>query len=281
MRFEVALPVWMRVTIAVCIVLAVLVVGAYVVRFGFTFSANQDVWGQFGDFVGGSLNPIFAMLAFFALLYTIALQSHELEATRDELQRSASAFEQQNIVLERQAFEATYFQLLRMYSELVDSLEIAVPKNLDSPPKSDDSTYRGRRALEKLNRVFLDEYLRRVARGDHIEEDKEARRVEYSKFYQDYGFALGHYFRTIYNIVRYVDESRLGKDQKYFYVRLLRAQLSRSELAFLFYNVTFGPGEEKFLPKVNAYGLLKHLEASSLKTRDFELFRAVKEKGVE
>lgn len=40
--------------------------------------------GQFGDFVGGVLNPIFSFLAFCGLLYTVNLQRAELKEARNE-----------------------------------------------------------------------------------------------------------------------------------------------------------------------------------------------------
>lgn len=63
--------------------LVVAVVGAYIWNFGSNWAGSQDKWGQFGDYVGGTLNPLFAMLAFLALLWSIALQASEFrEATQ-------------------------------------------------------------------------------------------------------------------------------------------------------------------------------------------------------
>jgi uncharacterized membrane protein len=52
--------------------------------------------GSLGDFFGGILNPIFALLAFLALLTTIILQAKELKATRKELKKSAEAQKKQS-----------------------------------------------------------------------------------------------------------------------------------------------------------------------------------------
>ncbi len=65
--------------------LLIAVVGAYVWNFGARWSDSQDKWGQFGDFVGGTLNPVFAMLAFLALLWSIALQASELKQATQHL----------------------------------------------------------------------------------------------------------------------------------------------------------------------------------------------------
>lgn len=66
---------------------------------------TQEVWGQFGDFFGGTLNPFLSFLGLIALVLTLALQSRqlelakvevdhsrlELEATRAELKKSSEA----------------------------------------------------------------------------------------------------------------------------------------------------------------------------------------------
>lgn len=79
-------------------------------------SKSASAWGTFGDFIGGTLNPIFSLLALFSLLATIALQSHEMELTREELKRAASAQErteqelaEQAKILRNQKFEDTFF----------------------------------------------------------------------------------------------------------------------------------------------------------------------------
>lgn len=69
---------------------------------------EKALWGQFGDFMGGTLNPILSFLALIALVRTLALQNkqlglsktaidqsrEELSLTRGELQRTAAAQEQ-------------------------------------------------------------------------------------------------------------------------------------------------------------------------------------------
>lgn len=91
-------------------------------------STNPEQWGQMGDFFGGMLNPVFAFASFIALIYTIRLQSSELQLsrqelseTRQELKRSAIAQENSGIALaeqlkaiEHQKFENRFFKLIEM-----------------------------------------------------------------------------------------------------------------------------------------------------------------------
>jgi hypothetical protein len=74
----------------------VLVAGGYAFFFGHisnrSLSGSPEQWGQFGDFFGGTLNPVYALLAFIGVLITIHLQSKQLElaekrALIEEVQR--------------------------------------------------------------------------------------------------------------------------------------------------------------------------------------------------
>lgn len=49
---------------------------------GLGFSESQAVWGAFGDFIGGLLNPLCAYMAFIWLVRSYALQKTELAETR-------------------------------------------------------------------------------------------------------------------------------------------------------------------------------------------------------
>ncbi len=98
----------------------------YAFNFNGPISDDQAVWGAFGDYMGGILNPILSFLALIAILSTLLLQRselditrNELELTRSELRRSASAQEKseetlsnQNNVILWQKFDSTFSTLL-------------------------------------------------------------------------------------------------------------------------------------------------------------------------
>ena len=76
-------PVTIAALVSAVLVLAV--AGYYALNFGPKVSSDTGTWGQFGDFFGGTLNPVFAMLAFLALLWSIALQAAEFERASSHL----------------------------------------------------------------------------------------------------------------------------------------------------------------------------------------------------
>ena len=90
------------------------------------------------------------------------------------------------------------------------------------------------------------------------------KRIEttYSVFFLEHEKDVGHYFRSLYNIVKFVDKSDI-KDKK-IYTNLLRAQLSSNELKLLLYNCLSSLGKEKFKPLVEKYSLLKSVNVRDL-----------------
>ena len=79
----------------------------------------------------------------------------------------------------------------------------------------------------------------------------------YLDFYHKHQSDVGHYFRSLYHIIKFIDLSDI-KD-KHLYTDLVRAQLSSFELTLLFYNCISDLGREKFKPLVEKYALLKNM----------------------
>lgn len=63
-----------------------IVLTLYFCKFHEGLSTDQGIWGQFGDYVGGTLNPFLTMITFMAILLTILLQKEEIQ--NDKLDKS-------------------------------------------------------------------------------------------------------------------------------------------------------------------------------------------------
>ena len=223
------------------VVVAIIIIGAYLVKFSGGLSDSHEQWGQFGDYVGGLLNPAFSFLALLALLGTFALQVRELRISAKELKNSADALVKQNEALRVQSFEASFFQLLRLHNEIVGSIDI-VSRN--------GKVTKGRDCFK----VFL-RRLESTLESEGAESDFDAFLVNYDLFYIEHQHEIGHYFRLMYNIIKLV--SRTDGIDKRFYTNLVRAQLSSAELMLLFYNCLSSWGSEKFKPMIEEFALLK------------------------
>ncbi|OIQ19345.1 MAG: hypothetical protein BM557_06475 [Flavobacterium sp. MedPE-SWcel] len=90
--------------------------------------------------------------------------------------------------------------------------------------------------------------------------------LTYEKYYGGHQFRLGHYFRHLFQSFTFVNTNRdLNPEQKYFYAKLLRAQLSTYEQSLLFVNSISTLGmkwelnPEKKASLITAYNLIKNL----------------------
>lgn len=73
--------------------------------------------GQFGDFLGGTLNPIFGFLTVCLLLWSIFIQRKELSLTRKELKKSAKALNEQ-VNISKDEYDRKYvLDLLNNYKD--------------------------------------------------------------------------------------------------------------------------------------------------------------------
>jgi hypothetical protein len=87
-------------------------------------------------------------------------------------------------------------------------------------------------------------------------QDPEAKLMAvYGHYYHIYQSILGHYFRNLYHMVKFVENSKVM--DKRVYMGLLRAQLSNYELVLLAYNGMYKYGIKKFKPLIEKHKLLK------------------------
>jgi hypothetical protein len=231
------------------IAVSVFVVFAYIWQFGGPLANDQDKWAQFGDYVGGLLNPTFSLLALLGLLATLGLQIRELRLSVKELRNSAEALTKQNETLRQQTFEGTFFQSLRLHNDIVASMEV-IKRSL-----------KGRACFQH----YLDELEGRLINNDAIEK-YEVFIPFYGIFFRENQAALGHYFRLLHNIVKLV--KRTDNIDQRFYTNLIRAQLSSAELKLIFYNCLSEFGSEKFKPLVEEFALLKTLPDTAIPADD-------------
>jgi hypothetical protein len=64
------------------------VFSVYFYAFHSPLSHEPSAWGDFGDFIGGTLSPILTFASIIALVHTIELQRQQLQIARKELKNS-------------------------------------------------------------------------------------------------------------------------------------------------------------------------------------------------
>ncbi len=218
------------------------------------WNESPSAWGSFGDYVGGLLNPLVSTFTLIVAVKVWAQQKTELEETKKALEDQAKTSEQNRR-------EQRFFDLMQVYQQALDTFQ----------EMSGGHAKHGKPALDKWlkeNEIFsrpspypglhnpLPDRLNAHYKnwGDECAQKWQKPEVS-GKF--------DHYFRVIFRILQDA-ESLLGED-RYRFMRLFRAQLSRSELILLSWNLWQSTEGKKMLGIAGTYGLLKHLPRGVLR----------------
>lgn len=207
-------------------------------------TTKKSDWGTFGDFIGGTLNPIFALFSLFAIIYTIKIQTQELEFSREELeetrkelkesriaqQEQSESLKLQNKATNLQMFENTFFQLINLFIENI--------KNIGSKDINGKVV---------LSNISID--LKKESLKDSIQ------------FKINYENKTGVYFSQIYQIIKFVDESNILDKQRY--INIFKAQFTKKELELLFYGCLRDIVRKKFKLLVEEYSFFEYLSLNS------------------
>ena len=269
---------FIEITWTVLVGVFVLLIAAYAIKFSKNgWSTEPDAWGQFGDFLGGVLNPLVSLAALFALVISVRMQRTELKDTRAELIESRQVASEQSETAKQQRREQRFFDLLNLYQRTVDSLTYAQRSNsLFMPASAGKQTpttniFHGKAAIDEwLSGSEVGRNLQNFSKFGFFKQEQNNICLilsinELHTTWQNpqLGNFIDHYFRVIFRILSEA-ETLLGADH-YRYVKLLRAQLNRNELTLLALNLWLDEEGTKMRPLATKYGLLKHLPKGKLR----------------
>lgn len=258
---------------------------------------TASVRGQFGDKFG-AVNALFSGLAFAGIIITLLLQRRDLAETRK--------------AMGHERFDNTFFQLLNLHIDISAKLAakgrhgIEAFESFVEHLKTCDPDFYAFSALQKISRdkvrtiidtktistqaypeltpadvTNLNQYLVQGVRAfenylDDSDEMHEGKIVSaYKKSAEEYIDYFSHYFRNLYHLLKFIDESTLIRDdEKRMYSKFVRSQLSDIELVCIFYNSISKielPGREKMelgYPKMQVflkkYDILQNMNPRSL-----------------
>jgi uncharacterized membrane protein len=266
---EIKIPFYGYIIIAVIMIITVLSFYFYNFRGGGLSTIHGD-WGTFGDFMGGTLNPLLAFLSLIALLTTIKIQSKELRATTTEMRNSSTALQEQSQSIKLQNFENTFFKMIDVHNSIISDLALERFTN----------EYRDNNSAYHVN--FLDIKLKFSENKDVTERktikrlldiltqyDKQCHqdhKTNYDKFHNYYEDKIGHYFGFIYQVlilIRDAEENKQIENSKK-YAHLYRSLFSKPELALLAHHCLGSIGEKKFKALVENFEFFEHLPTNSL-----------------
>jgi hypothetical protein len=86
--------------------------------FGTQLSGDTAVWGQFGDYIGGTLNPILSFVSVVLLIRSLTLQNEANDALKKELKNSEKT---ENF----RSFSTLFFSMIESQRNLYQQFKIA------------------------------------------------------------------------------------------------------------------------------------------------------------
>lgn len=255
--------------------------------------------GPIGDWFGGLSGPLIGFSSFILVYLAFRLQNNQNENQQIE-------FDKQNKILSLQRFESSFFQLMSFHNEIVQALWVKYeyrnnyrveerPKPGGKEGETERVQINDKNVEESDKREYFSTvYLMMQHHLDEIRKNgkklssemqnsiayKESVAIEnYSIIYEKEQASLGHYFRNLYHVVKYIHSSELiNETQKKHYAAILRAQLSAYEIVLLLYNCLVEDlGYPKFKYLVEKYDLLQNMNHKLLlDADDFIVFKGKK-----
>lgn len=199
--------------------------------------------GVFGDSFG-TLNALFSGLAFSGVLITLLFQRKDLSETRSQIAR--------------QQIESQFYSMLTQQQEIVRNLDLQKIDTNDIIARGRDCFRVWEDALSEIYKICLKNKI------------ANPHRMAYQALYISGRADLGVYFRSLYSVFRFIDESGHQDANKFGVV--VRSLISDYELILLFYNCLSerGVGFSKY---VYRFGLFDNLDDSLLlNSEDINLF---------
>lgn len=254
----------------------VLLVALYFYRsiFDGDLSPTHEAWGQFGDFLGGILNPVVGLITLLLLVRTLELQREELQEQRHEIRR-------QNNILSRQAIEQGLFAWIADYKAGLSAF--TYPTEIDEITGAVIRQDEGGAALKALmretcrntyfSRTPPDGVVTRMASSygpwQPAELDLHLRHIlrRWDRLRAHDREHLEGLLRTLYGLFKWIDETDLDAMEKFGYASIVRARLSTTELNVLFLNGMTAKGV-KFSKYIRRYALFDNYPASGIRSLD-------------
>lgn len=213
--------------------------------------------GVFGDSFG-ALNTLFSGLAFTGIIISIFLQSQELNETRKDINRQTKEFESQTDALKKQVFENTFFQMLTVLKDNAGS----VYYNRHHDDGESYVTLTGKVAFKDIFSNLEFNVIFEMGKGGNL---LESVRRAYASFDLSYSASIGPYCRSLYQILKLVDDSSMSDEDKKTYSNIIRAQLSLYEIAIVFFCGLSVYGDGTFKRYLENYEFFEHLSIHTIR----------------
>ncbi|PSV95202.1 putative phage abortive infection protein [Photobacterium iliopiscarium] len=171
------------------IVIAIAIFSSYIGYLGIykdlQLSSDSGIWGTFGDFIGGLLNPIIAGLAFYWLTESVLIHKKELSETQNVLKETEKT-------QKKQRFENSFFSLLEQMNAVYIQLNTPDMRPNSRSKNVFNFSEPNRSKLETLHQeVFINNF-QIYGINSNLKKMREN------------SADTNHYFRIIYQLLKFI-----------------------------------------------------------------------------
>lgn len=264
---------------------------------GIIMNYNDMDWlSKFGGFIGGILGTVIAGIVFIYVKKTYNLQEQELRSTKEYIKKQqfeSTFFTMLEMVyMLSKDFKPTDINHNNFFKEFLSNM-IAFYNPYDSGyskllmfHESNNLVYL--KVIQEKGNPFHCENVTNINAylNDHdpnhdfhkrfhewvksnINNEEKYIGYLYEVYFTTYDSELGHFFRYIYNLIKFAIKERSEFGDESYYINLIQAQLSNYQLVVLFYNAVSPvslnkKGENKFKLILDKYKVFENIQTKLL-----------------
>lgn len=239
---------------------------------------KPDVWSQFGDVIGGVVGTMVALVGVFLLFETLRQQRNSFIKQQVETRFFELLRLHRENVAEMQSKGKTgrnvFIEIKDEFHELYDAVKISglrASKAANSKERKNlvqiaylivyfgvnnssteylkdkiSSIIDNKEIYEEFRESFLEELIIDHGERKIINDSKSKAKKNFLKF-DGHQIRLGHYYRHLFQTVKFINNQPrqlFSYEEKYEYIKTLRAQLGTHEQALFLYNSISPLGED-------------------------------------
>jgi hypothetical protein len=237
--------------------------------FSSMLSAKGSEWGEFGDFLGGVLNPVIGIGTIYLILVNVRLQKKELGLALKEMRNSNDSLSVQNAAIEIQNFQNTFFNWFNSYREIVsDARFMSHDREIIGAPAL-HSLYKGNFNGSEIDLIFKAEQIEDAflsfSNYDSITDSDVNQKIDdiilekWSDFKSKY-YSADSSVNSLMGLIDWIQNHAPTPKIKNEYINILASQLSLIEMTFVLYEAYKKGGlslsqlnYHKFFDKITKY----------------------------
>lgn len=216
-----------------------------------TLSSKTDSWGQFGDFLGGLLNPLVGIGTIYLLLINVRLQKKELRAALTEMRNSNQSLAIQNEAIDVQNFQSTFFNWLSSYRETIRDASFNGHSGLIYGAPALRALYKGNFSGHDIESFFMVEEIESsfvaFSNYDPMLDESINQKIDGILMDRWVDFKSNYYpaessTKSMIGLIDWILNNAPSQDVRHEYLNILASQLSLIEITFILYEVFMTKG---------------------------------------